>query len=302
MTRTKPQVLVGILLCASGCAPTFTDAARNGIIFYCPGAGNVDFGDAGIREGMQAAGYRGQIGAVIWTVSLNPAIDQTLRINARIAAGSLARTIEAYNRKFPGKQADIIGLSAGTGVAIWALEDLRPDSNVNNVVLLGSSLSSDYDISKAARRVKGKIYVYHSPNDLVLAGPMKLFGTIDGKWGVEGAGVVGLHSPRAADRVVNIPWRKSFEQLGYYGGHVDSTSPRFVQNVLAKHIIAPADATPQSGSPTAANPPRTTLQAASNHPAPVHASPSAPHPDSASAPRSGASSAAGAETQLEPHP
>ncbi len=71
---------VGCLLVSlAGCAPAFGPKAANGITFYCPGAGNLDFGDAGIRAGLERAGYRGQVATLMWTVSFNPAIDQALR-------------------------------------------------------------------------------------------------------------------------------------------------------------------------------------------------------------------------------
>jgi len=228
-------VLASVLL--AGCTPGFGPRAEHGITFYCPGAGNFDFGDVGIREGLESAGYRGQVASVLWTVAFNPALDQRLG-NARLAAKRLARTIEDYCERYPGRPVNLIGLSAGTGVAIWALEDLKPGYSVENVVLLGSSLWHRYDVSKALRRVKGRIYNYYSPNDPVLAGPMKLFGTVDGVFGDEGAGAVGLHPPRDADRVVNIRWEPKFGQYGYYGNHTDATSPRFVQAYIAKHVMS----------------------------------------------------------------
>jgi pimeloyl-ACP methyl ester carboxylesterase len=238
----------GLTVVLVGCTPAFGPKAEHGITFYCPGAGNIDFGDAGIRDGLERAGYRGQVATVMWTVLFNPAIDQTLRINARAGSSALARRIEEYSEKYPGREVSVIGLSAGTGVAIWALEDLKGGCQVNNVVLLGSSLWHRYDVSKALPHVKGKIYNYYSPNDAVLAGPMKIFGTIDGVFAEDGAGAVGLHSPRGQDRIVNIRWRPEYRRYGYYGGHMDSTSPGFVQAYLSKHIME---------GPTAALPGRT---------------------------------------------
>lgn len=247
------------LLFSSGCAATFSEKARNGITFYCPGAGNTDFGDVGLREGLAQAGYRGEVAAFIWTISFNVALDQTLRFNAHLRAGELARLVSAYRQKYPTQTCNLVGLSAGTGVAIWALEQLPDGVKVDNVVLLGSSLSHDYDASRAAAHVAGKIYVYYSPHDAVLAGPMKVFGTIDGKFGVDGAGAVGLHSRGGAEKIVNNPWRPNYQALGNYGGHVDGTNPRFVRAVLAKHLLRPAsgrlpgESTAQEPTPLAAN-------------------------------------------------
>ena len=232
-------VATAVCVGVGGCAPGFTEKAKNGIIFYCPGAGNIDFGDAGIREGLKQAGYEGQVASLTWTFSFNPALDQALRINARLGATRLAEVIQDYIDQYPDGQVNVIGLSAGTGVAIWALEDLKGGYQVDNVILLSSSLSHDYDVSKALRRVTGRIYNYYSSEDAVLALPMKVFGTIDGQLGgKDGAGAVGLHSPSGGGRVVNIAWRPEFRKYGYYGGHTDSTSPRFVRTVLSAHILS----------------------------------------------------------------
>lgn len=233
--------LLLMLSCAAltGCVSSFGEEANHGITFYCPGAGNVDLGDAGIREGLRRAGYRGQVARLTWTVSFNPAIDQAIRVNARLGATQLARYIENYIDKYPGREVNLVGLSAGTGVALWALEDLKPGYNVNNVVLIASSLHYRYDCRKAARHVQGTIYNYYSPNDVVLAGPMKVFGTIDGVFGEDGAGAVGLQCPGADGKVVNVAWRAEFERYGYAGGHFDGTSPAFVRHEIAPHLVNP---------------------------------------------------------------
>lgn len=260
----KPTWLVTLIFVSAfstGCGTiAYSAKAQNGITYYCPGAGNTDFGDAGLRAGLEAAGYKGEVAAYVWTISFNVAIDQTLRFNAKLKGQQLARLIESYIDKYPGTPVNVVGLSAGTGIAVWALEDLKEGYNVDNVVLLGSSLWHRYDVGKAARHVKGKIYVYFSSNDAILAGPMKLIGSIDGVFGEDGAGSVGLHSKGGADRIVNISWKPEYESMGYYGGHTDSTASGFVRAVLSKHLLTPAVGTaPGPGTappkPRAATPP-----------------------------------------------
>lgn len=249
--RGKNCLVVALATCAlflTGCfSPHYSVKADVGVTFYIPGAGNVDFGDAGVREGLQAAGYRGEVAAYMWTISFNPAIDQTIRLNAKLRAKRLADIIEEYMDKYPERPVNLVGLSAGTGIAIWALEDLDPKYKVDNVVLLSSSLWHRYDIGKALERVKGKVFVYYSPYDSVLAGPMKIFGSIDGVFGEDGAGAVGLHTPHGAERVVNIPWRAEYRKYGYNGGHVDSTSAPFVRTFLSKHLLTPETAGDTTG-------------------------------------------------------
>lgn len=234
-------------LCSVGCDTGFGPKAEHGITFYCPGAGNIDFGDRGIREGLERAGYSGQVATLTWTISFNPAIDQTLRLNAHIGSMRLARLIERYIDEYPGRQVNVIGLSAGSGVAVWALEKLKPEYKVDTLVLLSSSLYHRYDVSKAAKAVRGPIYNYHSSQDPILAGPMKIFGTIDGVFLEDGAGAVGLHPPRNPERVINIPWRPEYRKYGYSGGHTDVTSPAFVQAAIARHILTTA--TPAGDAP-----------------------------------------------------
>lgn len=258
-------IMIGFLglamLGLAGCAgPSFGPKAANGIVFYCPGAGNLDLGDAGLRDGLGSAGFKGEVARFDWTISLNPAIDQAVRINARLRASTLAKYIQAYKDQYPNGKVCLVGLSAGTGVAIWALEDLDPRYSVDSVVLLGSSLSYNYDVSKALPRVKGKIYNYYSSNDAVLAGPMKVFGTIDGVFFVDGAGAVGLRPAIKSPQIVNIPWKAEYERYGYAGGHTDSTSPAFIRAVVARNILSsPASQAPEIAPAT---PPAAVVRAA----------------------------------------
>jgi pimeloyl-ACP methyl ester carboxylesterase len=190
----------------------------------------------GLRSGLKAAGFRGDVASIIWTFTANPAIDQAVKFNARLAGERLARTIEAYQDQFPERPVNVAGLSAGTGVAVFACEDLKPGYKVDNVVLLAGSISHNYNVGPALRNIRGKIYNFYSSQDLVLSGPMKLFGTIDGKLGTDGVGLVGLSPPSGRDRVVNIRWRPEFRRYGYYGGHTDITSAGFVKNYLAQYL------------------------------------------------------------------
>lgn len=227
----------------AGCGPSFGPAAINGVVFYCPGIGNFDLGDVRVREGLEAAGFKGQVATFYWTIAPGPAapIDQIAKFAPRLRAGQLADYIEDYIDRFPDGPISIVGLSAGTGVALWALEDLSPGYMVDNVVLLSSSLSSTFNAGKAAQRVHGKIYCYYSSNDIVLTGPMRLTGTIDGAFIGDAAGVVGLRSPRGQDKIVNLPWRAEYARYGYYGGHTDSTSAAFVRAELADKLMGPAE-------------------------------------------------------------
>jgi hypothetical protein len=221
-----------------------------GKTYYLDGAGNWGFGLRDVPAGLRAAGYKGNVEAYIWTSSFNPAIDQINIGMNKLRARILTSKIEDYLRRYPKNNVNLISLSAGTGIAVWAVEAMSPPYKVNNLILLGSSLSADYDMRKAFQNIRGKVYVYYSPHDEVLGGIVRTIGTVD-RAGTESAGLGGLHPPGGPrDRIVNIGWRPQYEQYGWTGSHTDATNEAFVQRFISKHIIdAPSDASPRaSGS------------------------------------------------------
>ena len=175
------------------------------------------------------------------TISFNPLIDQLVTINAKARAGLLTNRIEDYHRKYPENAINVIALSAGTGVSVWAIEGLK-NSKIDNLVLLGSSLSHNYDVSKAMDHIAGKIYVYHSTHDVVLES-VRIIGTIDGKRGVDSVGQVGLKKPRGQEeRIVNTGWSRKYMRYGWAGGHTDCINNRFIRHVVAPHLLRGATA------------------------------------------------------------
>jgi len=228
---------VAMLVLASGCATSHSRAEQFGKTFYLDGAGNWGFGASEVPEGLMAAGYAGDVEIYIWTTSFMPLVDQLNFGAAKIRALALADKIKRYRRAHPDTEINIIALSAGTGVATWAIESLAEGVRIHNLILLGSSLSHDYDMSKALQHMTGKVYVYYSPNDTVLQ-TVKLVGTIDGKRGVDSAGAVGLKAPPGYEhRVVNVAWSREWLRYGWTGAHTDCTSVQFVRHEIARHVV-----------------------------------------------------------------
>lgn len=257
MTRTVLTILLAILisLCQAGCTFPRGDrsAERFGKTIYLDGAGNWGFGAADIPNGLKQAGYKGDVEIYIWTTSLFPLADQLNIPAAKLRARALADRIKKYRRVFPNNRVNLIALSAGTGVATWAVERLDEHSKINNLVLLGSSLSHNYDMRKALRNIDGKIYAYHSPHDTVLDAVF-FIGTIDGKRGVKSIGQVGLEAPPGFEhRIVNIPWSRKYVRYGWTGSHTDCTSQKFVRAVLSKHVVPKSTRTAASTFTTPVN-------------------------------------------------
>lgn len=240
--RSECMILLALALIASGCQSANPKAEPYGKTYYLDGAGNLGFGTAEVPRGLRQAGYKGDVEVYIWTMSLNPLLDQLNILGAARAAGRrLAGRIKKYKERYPDQRVNIIALSAGTGVAVWACENLDADSRIENLVLLGSSLSYDYDMSKALPNIKEHVYVYHSPKDAML-GTVELFGTIDRKLGVKSAGQVGLR-PIHGDggKIVNTPWSSEWRDLGWSGGHTDCTNAKFVANEISRRILSSAE-------------------------------------------------------------
>ncbi len=242
-SRSVIVLTLGLFL--AGCGDPREEFGRT---WYIDGAGNWGFGVLDVPAGLRDANYPGAVTHYHWSLTMNPALDQTFRFIAKSSGAALGREITTYLKKYPKADANIIALSAGTGVGIWAIENVEPPGKVNHFIMLGSSLSSRYDVSKALRNMKGNIYVYYTPTDPVLDGPVRALGTIDGTFD-DSAGLVGLIGPSARQgRVVNIARRSEHSRFGWTGGHADCTNRRFVEHYLARHLVGGGSQEP-SGTP-----------------------------------------------------
>jgi len=217
-----------------------------GKVFYLDGAGNMGFGQETVGQGLRLAGFNGNVENIIWTSFTGPLGDQVIRLNARLRSENLTKKIRSYQKRCPQAPVYVIGLSAGTGVAVWGIENLPEDIKVDAVVLLGSSLSKSYNMARCLKHVKNKVYVLYSPHDAVLNGFIPITGTIDGAYLVEPAGLVGMTPPNNVkpetiqayqEKIVNIPWQESFERMGNAGGHTDGTSLSFVRGYVAPKLL-----------------------------------------------------------------
>jgi pimeloyl-ACP methyl ester carboxylesterase len=171
----------------------------------------------------------------------------------RKVAGGLAEEVTKHHKEHPDDPIYLAGLSAGCAVVLYALEELPEDVAVDQVILLSSSVSSEFDLTRALQRVRGRIYAFTSDRDVVLGDLAANFGTADGKKvGTDISGLTGFHrrgEPRAqfvyGGKVQNIAWRTEFAQYGHHGGHTDSVATPFVARYVAPLVI-PAD---RSGKP-----------------------------------------------------
>jgi pimeloyl-ACP methyl ester carboxylesterase len=242
-------LLMGLALPGVGraeAAPSAPDAPRDtpaadvpAILVHLPGIAGLRWIDREMLAGIKAGGYAGQVKSYDWTGDDPglPALRNRLR-NER-EARVVARKIRGLLSAEPTARVTLVGHSGGTGIAVWALEELPEDVFIDSLVLLAPALSPAYDLSKALRHVRGKAYVFTSEHDaIVLGAGTTVFGTIDGVK-TAAAGKVGFSRPEGADgeayeKLVQMPYVARWMKFHNIGDHIGCMSRSF-----ARHVIAP---------------------------------------------------------------
>ena len=194
--------------------------------------------------GLQDAGYRGRVEVFTWQ-GISHARDQmSLERNRRIAP-ELTERIRQFAWQHPDRPINLIALSAGTGIVTFALEYLPEKYQVEEVVFLASSLSSEYDMTRALKRIGGGLHVFYSPHDRILRDFVKYSGTVDRAGLGDGvAGLSGFRRPEDAGpdaraeyaKIHNIGWRPDFALVGYEGRHMDATSRGFIREYVGEIV------------------------------------------------------------------
>ncbi|MES2922662.1 MAG: hypothetical protein V4819_14005 [Verrucomicrobiota bacterium] len=264
LCRSAPLVrsALGLLLIASfiGCSPNSSwdgkyltnrnERLKHGCVFYLDGAGGgtrkSNYAE-GVVGGMLAAGYRGGGELVSWETGKGLMADQDASVAYKRSKAKVATaSIQSYRKKYPAAPVGLLGFSAGTAEAIFALEMLPETSQVDQVVLLGTSISRDYDMTEALKRVRHKLYIFTSTHDRMLGVLMPLSGTADRKFDDPGAGIKGFVLPAGAsaatrrlyaDKIVNIPYSEDFRKDKNQGHHFDNVKEEFIRDHVAPLLM-----------------------------------------------------------------
>jgi hypothetical protein len=230
--------LLGLALLFGGCAATPTSTNKPLVIFL-DGAG-WSGSDIGVRNGLREAGFQGDVETFPWTSLLGPLPDHFLAARNKAKGKDLAERIVERRRQRPTADLHLMGLSAGTAVLIFGLEQLPAGVQVDHVVLFAPSISADHDLSGAMEHVRGHLYATCSPFDGILV-EMRL--DADGRTGPP-AGLYGLRIPSQVERydlysrVVNLPWRPAYADLGWRGDHTGATGSRFVREIIGPRVLS----------------------------------------------------------------
>jgi pimeloyl-ACP methyl ester carboxylesterase len=234
--------------------PARTDPGKaalydNGLIVCLSGAGGMMGESERLRDGLANGGVDRAIEIFSWSGG-GVMEDQTdVEANRRKAA-QLSRRIEDYRKSYPARPVHLVGVSAGTGLVVWALEALSDGVQATGAVLISSSLDTRYDLTRALGKVTDHIYSFNSVADTVLSLGVTWAGTVDRGGGLAG-GLVGFSPADGAaeetralyrDKLTQISWNPGDVFLGHLGDHLGATNPAFVKARIAPLVLGKAPA------------------------------------------------------------
>lgn len=263
MPKTSGMMMaVALLAGLTGCVDyTAAERYEQGLVVVLGGAGNLTASPNQIQRGLDNGGVDHAIEIFQWSESHNVLADQTDIAANRAAAGNVAQRLVAYMDSYPGRPVHLVGLSAGTGIAVFALEQMPPGRSVDGVCLLASSLSDAYDLTRALEHVRNEVTNFQSNAiDLVLGVGVGVAGTVDRGKGIA-AGLGGFKLPPSAsartkalyaEKLVEMPWDASYILYGNAGDHLGASSSGFVKHFMAP-IVLDAERR-RGGRPTGAAP------------------------------------------------
>jgi hypothetical protein len=234
---------------SAGCTPD------KPIVYFCDGSGGggliVQWYKT-VEDGLREAGYEGEFKNYYWQTGLGAGVDHLADTNYKhIKARELARRIESRRKQAPDQPICVMGLSAGSAIALFAVEELPPESGVDTVILLAPSVSADYPIERTLQHVRGRMYVYTSAEDKVLDDLVEGGATPEKPTSVgRPAGLTGFRHDHP--KLQKVPWQPGYSKYGHKGGHTDVTKSEFVTHAIAprlfQHGFAPHHAHPEHAS------------------------------------------------------
>ena len=239
------MVLVWAVMCPTTQGQTTKPSAdtSKAWLLHLPGISGETGLDRGMLRGLREGGYQGITDVYDWTGANAGIAALVASKRNHEEAQKISDMIQKQFHDQPDGQILIVSHSAGTGLCVWALEDLPEGVMVDTVLLLSSALSPDYDLSRALSHVRGKAYAFYSPNDVVvLKAGTQLFGTVDGKK-TSAAGLLGFTRPQGADakqyaKLVAEPYDPAWMKLGNIGDHIGCMVPTFGAAVLSPLLLA----------------------------------------------------------------
>lgn len=234
-----------ILASASPPASPSPDPGRGAVLLHLPGISGHQWLDDAMTEGLVAGGAATEALIHDWPgdkAGLTALLNKPLH---EAQTAEVAALLRRQHQADPARPIVLTAHSGGSGIAVWALERLPEEVQIDTLVLIQPALSPRYDLSRALARVKRRAIVLSSRYDTVILGAgTRLLGTIDGVRS-ESAGMVGFEMPPGADarqylKLVPVPYRAEFMRKGNLGDHLGPMMTPFARDVVAPLVREPA--------------------------------------------------------------
>jgi len=241
------------LMMAGGCngtnpyhSYTTADRLENGLVVILPGIEGESEYNHNIRRGLLQAGIDRALPIYNWgrpVPGVGMLLNQMDFIGNRLAGVRIAKFIEEYQDKYPGRPVYVVGHSGGGGVAVFTAEGLSEGRQIDGLVLLSASIWAGYDLTKALGRCKNGIVNFYNQADVgLLAIGTTITSNVDGMRGPS-AGLNGFNRLTNLDPPEKRAAYTKLYQVGVsgHGGdpHGAVTRPGFVSSNVAPWILSP---------------------------------------------------------------
>ncbi len=207
---------------------------RRGLIIILGGVEGPSIFNSQMAYGL----VRGRVSAAIRRVDWNDgpflirsAINLMSPTHHERQARRVVDEIVEYRRCHPNGRVSLVAQSGGCWIAVRTIELLPPEMKISTCVLLASAISPGRNMTAAAAQCSNGLYSFRSIADwFYLCFGTTVFGTSD-RLRRPSAGQVGMRQmpPGVHER----SWQPAWMRWGYVGNHTSSTSPAFIQNVVA---------------------------------------------------------------------
>ena len=219
------------------------DRLNRGLVIVLPGIEGRSIWNENLVRGLEDANVRQAIEVHQWGTPIpGGALLNLADVERnRGEAARLRDKVLDYRQSYPGRPVQLVGHSAGAGIAVMTAEMMPPGQELDRLVLLAAAISPDYNLGEALARTDRGIYNCFSEMDNLFLGPgTVLFGTVDRKH-TESAGKVGFRMPpglsggeaRQYDKLHQLSWNPKMVWIGHDGGHFGWAERGFVRQWVA---------------------------------------------------------------------
>jgi pimeloyl-ACP methyl ester carboxylesterase len=263
MARTRPNrnwlqysAPLLLLICTGCWRPPFPTVQQSdrGLVYMFPGVASGPWALHEAYRGFRDAGVDSEIRIHGWDRPEADLLGQLANLEAnRRRARVIAERIADYRKAHPKAPIDMVGYSAGGGVALLVAEALPANVHVRNVVLVQAGVSPEWDLGSALQRIDGRLVNFYCPSDwFILGAGTAAFGTVDrrhsasaGKDGFDVAAAVPEQRQRA--KLVQRPWTTEMLAAGHIGDHFSMMKYQWNREYVAPWLRAAPPQSPEVG-------------------------------------------------------